>query len=286
MLTISARAKVNLGLEILGRRPNGFHDVMTILQEIDLADRLTFVDAAELTLESNLPALADDPDNLVLRAARRLQVAAGVRRGAEIHLDKLIPIAAGLGGGSSDAAATLIALNRLWEIGMSHAELLDVAREIGTDVAFFLAGGTQLATGLGDQLEPLPRPLLWVVLIPGFSSVPDKTRRLYAALRPDDWSDGREVAEVAALLRAGKSIARLPLPSGFSRVTRDMFPELANALAVMRRAGAVPSLCGAGPSIMSVHDDHDEARRVAENVRRDGLDARVARTVGVAEQIP
>src|SRR5579883_3102120 len=152
-IIVPAYAKINLGLEILGKRTDGYHDLVTILQTIDLADQLTCVEAVEVTLESNDPALAEDPKNLVLRAALLLREAAGVERGASIRLEKNIPIAAGLGGGSSDAAATLRALNRLWGLGMNASELIALAGQLGADVSFFLRGGTQLATGLGDELE-------------------------------------------------------------------------------------------------------------------------------------
>lgn len=280
MLTVLARAKVNLGLEILGRRSNGYHEIVTILQEIDLADRLEFQEASELALASNRPDLADDPENLVLRAARSLRAAAGVTGGARIFLEKSIPVAAGLGGGSSDAAATLVALNRLWQIDWPLTQLEELARGIGTDVAFFLRGGTQLATGLGDELTSLPTPPLWVVVVSTRTSYPDKTRRLYRALQPEDWSDGTRVARIASALRAGETISDRRLPSGFSRVARALIPSVGEAIAALDRAGGVASLCGAGPSVISLHDDANSAKRVAEGLRGDGFDVFVSATVG------
>ncbi len=281
MLTVLARAKVNLGLEILGRRSNGYHEVVTILQEIDLADRLTFEEAPELTLASSRPDLASDPENLVLRAARALRAAAGVSRGASIFLEKSIPVAAGLGGGSSDAGATLVALNRLWQIDWDLGRLEGVARGIGTDVAFFLHGGTQLATGLGDELTSLPTPRLWVVVVTVPLSFPDKTRRLYGALRPEDWSDGARVERIASALRSGEPISASHLPSGFNRVARELFPTVDCVIAAVNRAGGVASLCGAGPSVISLHDDASSAQRVADRLRKDGLNVSIgATTVG------
>jgi 4-diphosphocytidyl-2-C-methyl-D-erythritol kinase len=279
MLTALAHAKVNLGLEILGRRADGLHEVVTILQEIDLADRLSITEAEGLTVESNLPELAADPGNLVLRAARALQDAAGVSRGASIYLEKVIPLAAGLGGGSSDAAAALLALSRLWQLDWDASRLERVARALGTDVAFFLRGGTQLATGSGDTLQPLPTPRVWIVVVSVPSPYPDKTRRLYSALQPKDWSDGSEVARIAAALRAGAPIEGAVLPSGFARATRDLIPSVETALVALNRAGGVASLCGAGPSVISVHGAPGDAALVAARLRAEGFAVVVAATV-------
>ncbi|HVC35399.1 MAG TPA: 4-(cytidine 5'-diphospho)-2-C-methyl-D-erythritol kinase [Chloroflexota bacterium] len=284
MLRVLAPAKVNLGLEIVGRRPDGYHDLVTILQEIELADCLTFAEGATLSVQSNRPRLANDPRNLVLRAATLLRESAGVQSGAQIYLEKKIPVAAGLGGGSSDAAATLLALNRLWNVGWSEAQLTNVARRLGADVAFFLRGGTQLATGLGDALDPLPTPRLWVVVVVVPSPYADKTRELYAALSPADWSDGREVRGLAEALRAGDSIQRRPLPSGFARVTAALFPAVSTAFEAMRRAGAVPSLCGAGPAVLSLHDDASDARYVAERLRAHSVETWMGETRVHSEQ--
>lgn len=280
MLTALARAKVNLGLEILGRRSDGLHEVVTILQAIDLADRLVFSEADGLTIESNLRGFGTDPANLVFRAARALQEMAGTSRGAHISLEKAIPIAAGLGGGSSDAAATLVALNRLWQLDWDEPRLEGVARSLGTDVAFFLRGGTQLATGSGDELQPLPTPRLWVVVVPVRSPYPDKTRRFYSALRREDWSDGSGVARIAEALRRGELISGMVLPSGFSRVAREHFPSVEGIVAEIDRAGGVASLCGAGPSVISLHEAPGDAARVAEQLRGKGFEVVIGTTVG------
>ena len=274
-----AYAKVNLGLEILGRRTDGYHDLVTILQTIDLADRLTFIQAADLTFTSNDPKLVADPDNLVIRAARRLRDAAEVRTGATIELRKNIPIAAGLGGGSSDAAGTLLALDRLWGLGMSSSDQATLARKLGADVTFFLRGGTQLATGLGDELEPLPHLSAFIVVVVVPSPYPDKTRRLYRAIRAEDWSDGRAVRALAECARAGQPIHDQPLPSAFDRVTRELFPELASVFAAVHRAGGTPTLCGAGPTVISLHAERDEASRVTAALRRAGFEASCHQTV-------
>lgn len=276
MLEVAAPAKINLGLEILGRRADGYHDIVTILQEVALADRLTFEAAGELTL--NCSSLPSDETNLVLRAARLLQSETGIRGGATIRLEKAIPIAAGLGGGSSDAAATLRALNHLWRLDLTADHVAQLARRLGADVPFFLAGGTQLATGVGDRLQAINTPDLWVVLAITPVTVSEKTRRLYGALRPGDFSHGESVRELAAAIGRGESLAGRVMPSGFSRVARQLAPGIDRAMAAIQQNGGIPSLCGAGPTVMSLHADVESATSLATGLLAAGLDARVTRT--------
>lgn len=276
-LHATAPAKINLGLEILGRRADGFHEVRTILHTVALADELTFEDAAGLSLDCD-PSIGPTDCNLVLRAAELLRQAAGVSRGAAISLRKAVPVAAGLGGGSSDAAATLRGLNRLWELDRSDDDLLELAAALGSDVPFFLRGGAQLATGRGASLEGLSSARLWVVLVPINANVADKTRRLYAAIRPEDWTSGAAVTAVAQRLRLGGRLDGEELVSGFKRATRELFPEVAQTFERVTRAGGTPSLCGAGPTVFSLHATEAAARAVAREGCRLGLRTVVTRT--------
>jgi len=303
-----AYAKVNLGLEILGKRPNGYHEVRTILQQVDLADCLEVSGAPELMIECDQLDLANET-NLIMRAARTLLGATGCEAGAKIRLTKRIPIAAGLGGGSSDAATTLLALNELWRLGLTYEALAMIARQIGADVTFFLRGGTALASGIGDELESLPTPDLWLTIAVPSSRLVDKTRRLYTALIPADWSDGREVARIAAAIKHGEfSLSWLEerlscgphvceeteipplstervrrgasfLPSGFARVAREIFPEIDGVAAAYERLGVKAALCGAGPSLIALHERRKDARRVQEGLAAQGIEAYAVRTL-------
>lgn len=276
MIQVVAPAKINLGLEILGRRPDGYHQIITILQAIDLADVLRFEPAEELSLTCE--GLASDDSNLVLRAARLLRAEAGVRRGAAIRLEKAIPIAAGLGGGSSDAAATLRSLNDLWCLGACDDELAALAVRLGADVPFFLRGGTQLASGIGEVLRPLPPPDLWVVLTITPVALVDKTKRLYGSLRPDDFSSGDTVRGLAAAIERGECLAGRALPSGFRRATLALTPQVGVVMNAIRSFGGLPSLCGAGPTVLTLHADAKDARSLAERLHQAGFETRVART--------
>ncbi|GAI41543.1 unnamed protein product, partial [marine sediment metagenome] len=165
MLTVKAPAKVNLTLEVLGKRPDGYHEIRSVIQTINLCDSLRF------RLNDKLQFGSDNPDfvveeSLVSRAAALLRQTTGCSKGARIEIGKRIPLASGLGGDSSDAAAILRGLNKLWRLGLSSAELLELAPRLGSDVAFFLYGGMALVEGRGERVTPLPPlPHRWVVLL-------------------------------------------------------------------------------------------------------------------------
>jgi len=162
---IAAPAKVNLHLELLGKRPDGYHDLETLIVCVNLFDTLLIQPSRELHLTCDTPGIPTDGKNLVVKAAKALQAAAGTDAGAAIHLTKRIPHEAGLGGGSSDAAAALFALNQLWKLGLSDAELQTVAGTVGSDVPAFLAGSASWCTGRGEIVEPVEVPRMHLVIV-------------------------------------------------------------------------------------------------------------------------
>jgi len=174
-MDIRAHAKINWDLCILGRRPDGYHEIDTVMVSIDLADRLTIEPADELSMTCSDPALPCDDTNLVMRAAKALAQASGARQGARIHLEKHVPAGGGLGGGSSDAAAVLAALNNLWRTGFSRERLNELAAQLGSDIGFFLWGGWCRCGGRGERVEPLEDSAAWprlpvLLIIPPFSA--------------------------------------------------------------------------------------------------------------------
>lgn len=277
-----AFAKVNLGLEITGRRADGYHDLVTIFQTIELADEITVTSAPPGTL-----TLAADPalggaQNLVLRAARALVAQSGTKRGAALTLTKGIPVAAGCGGGSSDAAAALLALRELWRLPTTDAELATIAARLGADVPFFLRGGTALATGIGERLTPLPpQSKSWFVLVTPRLDLPaDKTRRLYGALGADDCSDGTRTLDQAARLRRNEPIDPALLVNSFAAPLARLFPALAAWQARILAAGASfvqPS--GSGPTLYTVAPTQDTARAIARTLANTDATIAVARSV-------
>jgi 4-diphosphocytidyl-2-C-methyl-D-erythritol kinase len=267
VVRIAAPAKLNLGLEIVGRRPDGYHDLVTIFQAIDLCDELTLAPAADEEIRADLPGLEDER-NLAVRALERIRETAGTSAGASLHIRKRIPIAAGLGGASSDAAAALLAGRAFWRSPASDADLAALALALGSDVPFFLRGGTALAGGRGEQLTPLPTPASAFVIVAPHIAIPAKTATLFSRLTPGDWSDGAAVRTNAARLRAGLPLDPALLGNAFARPLLAMLPALADVLALLRKAGAPNlALSGAGPAHYVVLDDSERASALAATIR-------------------
>ncbi len=286
-LRVQAYAKINLSLEVLGKRPDGFHEVRSVMQSISLADELTFDRAAALTLECNVRHLAGE-ENLVMRAARLLQKVASRHHGARISLKKSIPEAAGLGGASSDAAASLVGLSCLWGIETPATELERLAAGLGSDVPFFLKGGTALVKGRGEVVCPLPDAApRWVVLVAPMHSLPRKTATLYRLLGSESWSSGERTARLVDAIAEGQPVDEDLLGNAFESVAGDVFPDLAGCRAAMLDAGAsAVHISGAGPALFSLFLTEDSAKAVAGRLTRRGHHPWVARTLAAREARP
>jgi 4-diphosphocytidyl-2-C-methyl-D-erythritol kinase len=284
-ITLTAPAKLNLSLEVIARRPDGYHEIRTILQTIDLADRVAIEAADELSLRTGGAGYAAGPDDDALKAARLLAKAVGRDLAAAIQIDKRIPAGAGLGGGGSDAAAVLRGLNRLFALGLSRGRLAELASEAGSDAPFFVYGGAALAEGRGQQVTPLPDiPTAWLVLLVPPLSVPRKTQTMYAALTEADFSDGSRTAALAESIRAGRPVEDAALHNAFERAAAAVFPQLPLYRDGLRRAaGRGVHLAGAGPSLFALCRSETEAREIASRVDGQGAPVYVARTTTAAE---
>jgi len=269
-----APAKLNLALEVLGRRGDGYHEVRTIMQTVGLCDELTFRQAASTTLTVEGPHSPSE-DDLIIRAAQRLAEAAGVEPGAAAHLRKEIPVGSGLGGGSSDAAATLRGLNALWGLRWTRARLSEIAARLGSDATFFLYGGIALAEGRGEQVTPLPdMPRRWLLLVVPPITISDKTRRMYHALTAADFSDGSRTEALAEKVSRGQAVSDDDLCDTFERLAYHVFEGLSAYREAMLEAGAqAVHLAGAGPGLFSLAEDERAARDTASRLQH--LHARV-----------
>lgn len=262
-----APAKINLGLHVLRRRPDGYHDVETVLHRINWADTLTARPANTLSMTCSDPALPTDEENLCIQAARRLAEAFEVETGAELHLEKRVPYGAGLGGGSSDAAATLRMLARLWELDASLPALQDVARHIGADVPFFLhQAPAAYATGRGDDLtllhdEEAPYHLPFSVLI-AVPRVEISTPDAYARVSPND-TDRPRLPEVVR--RNDSAHWRSVLVNDFEQSIVDAYPSVRAARDWLREEGAdYVSLSGSGGAVFGVFVQPERAQHALE----------------------
>ncbi|MEZ4569159.1 MAG: hypothetical protein R2849_02285 [Thermomicrobiales bacterium] len=242
--------KLNLGLEVIRRRPDGYHDLATIFQAIDICDELTFTgaDTFQYRGPANVPELLDIARPIFERAAKS-QRWTGI-----LNWNKAIPVSAGLGGGSSDAALAL----RLEHVG--NQPDISEAAAIGADVPFLLSGGTALARGIGSELTPLPTPDLWFVVHVPDIQIPDKTRTLFGGLEAEDFTDGSEIDAIARSVILGT----LPdsLPNAFQR-QMHRFEGFSAAWERLEEIAGVAALSGAGPSVFSWHAEAHEAKNVA-----------------------
>jgi 4-diphosphocytidyl-2-C-methyl-D-erythritol kinase len=265
---LSAAAKVNLALEVLGRRDDGYHEVVTVLQAVDLSDRLVLEDADTLELRTTASDVPTDGSNLALKAAQRLSEAAGSSRGVRITLDKRIPVAAGLGGGSADAAAVLVGLNRLWALRWPVARLAEVAARLGTDVPFFLRGGAALGTGRGERLTALPSCGLALVLVN--PRVAASTAEIYSGVVPAMYSDGGRARGMVAALRSrqpGRVAASLG--NTLERVATTRYPDVEQMEAALLAAGALgAAMSGSGLTVFGVARSYDHARQIRARIAR------------------
>jgi len=265
---IGAPAKVNLFLELLGKRPDGFHELATLMVGLSLRDTLSFADRAdgEVTLAIDRPDLSAGPDNLIVKAANLLRSQTGVRRGATIRLAKRIPMAAGLAGGSTDAAATLIGLNNLWNAGLSKDDLARLAAELGSDVAFFLSLPAAWCTGRGEIVEALPAPRAFdlVLVFPPFGcNTGGVYRNTVLPNVPETGGAVRQAfaaGDVAMLSRALHN--RL---EAAAEVVAPPLRVLKEAIARVAPLGC--RMSGSGSTLFALTHDAAEAQKLTERLR-------------------
>ncbi|MFQ5649612.1 MAG: 4-(cytidine 5'-diphospho)-2-C-methyl-D-erythritol kinase [bacterium] len=267
-IRLPSYAKINLGLYVKGKRKDGFHDIETILQQIDLQDdiQLTVRKDRQIVFHSNAPSLPNDHTNLCFRAAKLLQEHAHVTSGAEIRLAKVIPVGAGLGGGSSNGAVTLLGLNRLWNLDLSVDMLTCLAAQLGSDVPFFIRGGTAFATGRGDRLEPLERPVAQKTILVVFPEIYVSTRWAYENLNLDLTMSKKNRNFLSFKDKIIKDVDFFGLLSNdFEATVFAKYPELAAVKRGMLENGAqFVSLSGSGSTIFGLF----ERKSRAENAQR------------------
>jgi 4-diphosphocytidyl-2-C-methyl-D-erythritol kinase len=281
MLTVLAPAKLNLTLEVLAKRPDGFHEIRSVVQTIGLCDTL------HLHLGQNIEFRCDEPDwvpekSLISKAVSLLQETTKCPKGATIEINKRIPLVSGLGGDSSGAAATLQGLNNLWELSLSREKLLALASKLGSDVAFFIYGGTALLQGRGDMITPLsPLPHMWVVLmVPPVPRTRGKTGRLYASLEPGHYTGGESTDRLMALLAKGGEVTPSALFNVFDSVAFDSFPGLGEYWEQFLGAESNEvHLAGSGPTLFTLLKDETLAEKIYRRLQQAGLESYLTETL-------
>jgi 4-diphosphocytidyl-2-C-methyl-D-erythritol kinase len=278
-VVVWAPAKVNLFLELLAKRADGYHEIATLLVAVSLYDTLELKEDAsgQITLESTDPQLPTGPENLIWRATQLLQQKLGLQRGVRLRLVKRIPLAAGLAGGSSDAAATLAGLNRLWKLGLSRAELAGLGAELGSDVAFFFSTPAAWCTGRGEVVAPLalPGPLWFVLMCPPFGlSTAEVYRRVKVPEQPQTGVALRQAVAEGAVEKLGGLLHNRLQPAAL-----ELRPELAGYLSRLAElAPAGQAMSGSGSCLFALCRDFREAVRLARRLRNrseEGMNPRV-----------
>jgi 4-diphosphocytidyl-2-C-methyl-D-erythritol kinase len=285
MLTVLAPAKVNLTFEVLAARGDGFHEIRSIAQTIDLCDKL------HLQLGDRIEFRCANPEwlaaeSLVAKATNLLREWAGCSQGVTITLDKRIPLVSGLGGDSSDAAAVLRGLNQLWRLDLAQEELLRLASRLGSDVPFFLHGGTALLAGRGEVVKSLP-PLqqTWLVLmLPPLARTPGKTGRLYASIRHEHYTSEEATRRMADQITKGGKVGVATVFNVFDQVARGCFEGLSSYWERFLASGAPEvHLAGSGPALFTLTQDRAQAEKIYRSLRRQRLASYLACTLAAID---
>ena len=270
MIEERAYAKLNLSLELLDVvRTDGYHEISTVMQSISLADTLIFEKSDDIVITSDKVFWKADA-SLVSKAVVLMQQEIATEEGVNIEVKKNIPLSSGLGGDSSDAAAVIRGLNALWGAKMSVAEMLSLAERLGSDVPFFIQGGTQHAKGRGEILVPVDTPsdAKMIVVFPELKTPPRKTKMLYALISKDDYSDGSLTDSLSWGLDSGEPLTGFSLINSFDRVAGQVFEDLD----VVRRdfanlAGRRVYLSGSGPSLFAVFGIDEPTEEITEKLK-------------------
>lgn len=273
-IQLKARAKINLGLDVIGKRPDGYHEVRMIMQSINIYDSLCMRKSSEpgIRISTNRSYLPTNQDNLIYKAVRLMMDEFEIRSGMDIELDKFIPVAAGLAGGSSDAAAAMIGMKKLFSLKVSAKELMELGVAIGADVPFCIMRGTVLAEGIGEKLTRLkPMPSCPIVIAkPGISV---STKFVYQNLKLDENTVHPDIDGMVAAINRGDIAA---VCSGMGNVLESVtireYPVIDKIKQQMMASGAVNAMMsGSGPTVFGIFGDRQSAGDCADALRASGL---------------
>ena len=271
-ISLKAPAKINLFLEILGKRDDGYHEIETIMQEIALADNLQFEEIQEgVKLECNDKSIPLNQDNLVCKAANLILKECGIKKGVSINLEKKIPVGAGLGGGSSDAATTLKALNSLWGVGLNDGELMELAAKLGSDIPFFIKGKTSICSGRGEKISPVEvrNKMNFLILFP---RVHISTETIYKNLKIDLTKKRKDVSFFLDALKYSESVGIGKLL--FNRLEEVIFATYPDLLQVKHSLEFFDfcglSISGSGSAFFGLCKDRHQAEAIKSKVELSG----------------
>lgn len=275
-MNYKARAKVNLGLDVCSRLENGYHEVKMIMQSVDIYDELEFSVRVDpdiiLSVDSN-DSLGDISNNLIFRAAKLMKEYYSIKEGIEIHLKKNIPVAAGMAGGSTDAAATMVAMNELFCLNQTKEQLMELAVRLGADIPFCILQGTALAEGIGEKLSVLPAPETDAFVLIAKPDIMVSTKDIFENLHVENLTSHPDIDGMAQALRDKQFdgvVSRME--NVLETVTIKLYPVIAEIKEVMMSEGVTNALMsGSGPTVFGIFESQEVAKRAAEAIREKGL---------------
>lgn len=281
-MRLQAFAKINLGLDVLGKREDGYHEVRMIMQTIRMYDQLDMRKSVEpgIHLTTNKKYIPVDENNLVWRAAKLMMDTCGIMEGVSIHLHKVIPVAAGMAGGSSDAAATLVGMNRLFHCGLSKEKLMELGVQIGEDVPYCVLRGTALAEGIGEKLTVLPpMPDCWILI--GKPGISVSTKYVYTTL---DLNTNTVHPDIDGMKKALEDGNLYGITERMGNVLQDVtipaYLEVERIKEQMKTLGAVNAMMsGSGPTVFGIFDNEEKAQEACQKLRESGSCQQVFLTV-------
>lgn len=273
-ISVKALAKINLGLDVIRKRPDGYHEVRMIMQTVHLYDQIVIQKTKEpgIIIESNLSFLPMDKSNLAYQAAKLLQDECRIKEGVAVHLKKRIPVAAGMAGGSTDAAAVLYGMNELFGLGFKRKKLMELGVQIGADVPYCLMRGTALAEGIGEKLKSLPPMPKCPVLI-AKPNIGVSTKFVFENLRLDEHAVHPDISAQIAAIRRGdlKAVAEC-MGNILESVTVPRYPVIDEIKRCMTSNGALSAMMsGSGPTVFGLFEDENTAKAAFEAIRESGL---------------
>lgn len=269
-----AYAKINLGLDVTGKRDDGYHIVRMIMQNVDLFDTLVFEDndSGEIRLRASSEKIPTDDSNLICKVAKQLKEMYDVTKGADIYLEKRIPVAAGMAGGSTDGAAAYVALNEIWGLGLDKEKLCELAVKLGADIPYCIIGGTALAEGIGEELTTISDMPSCNILI-GKPAIDVSTGWVYKELDSKAIVEHPDIDGIRSAIEAGnlKKMCEL-IGNVLEPVTAGKYKEIGQIEQIMEENGAVRAfMTGSGPTVFGIYDDEAKAKRGFEAVKESGL---------------
>ena len=281
-MKLRALAKINLGLDVTGKREDGYHEVRMVMQTIQMYDQLEIKESKEpgIRLTTNLPFLPCNDGNLVYKAAKILMDEFDIRQGVDMNLTKFIPVAAGMAGGSSDAAAALVGINRMFQLGLTKRQLMERGVQIGADVPYCVMRGTALAEGIGEKLTRITQVPDCFVLI-GKPGINVSTKAAYESLQLDKISSHPDIDGMIGDIERGDLLAMTQkMGNVFEPGIIEKYPVIGEIKALMESHGALKAMMsGSGPTVFGIFDNREKMEAAAEVLRK----SRLAKTVFATE---